>query len=199
MLPYLMKRSLYPFILLILIVTPNSFSQGFESGAFGAPVFRYTSIAGQNALIAGGRFGWVINKSIVLGGGFYGLVSNVHTGYKDIPSGQNVILGFNFGGLELEYILFPESPIHGSVDMLFAGGGAYFSVPDINIPHGNYFSQDMLVWEPSINLEFNILYWLHTDVSFSYRIITSYPANYDIRKEDLSGPSFGLVFKFGKY
>lgn len=194
-----MKRILYSFIFLIIIISPDSFPQSFESGAFGAPVIRYTSIAGQNSLILGGRFGWIINKSIVLGGGFYGLTSVVHTGYKDIPSGQNVMLGFNFGGLELEYIFFPDAAVHFSLDMLMAGGGTYYSVADLNIPHGSYFSQDLLVWEPSINLEFNLLSWFHSDVSFSYRMITSYPANYGIRKEDLAGPSFGLEFKFGKY
>ena len=197
--PYLMKRILFPAILIFLIFNSKIFSQSFESSAFGAPVFMYTSIAGQRSLIVGGRFGWIINKRIVLGGGFYGLASRVRTDYKDVPSGQNVMLGFNYGGLELEYIFFPESFIHGSVNMLLAGGGAYFSVENTNVLHGSYFSQDLLLWEPSINIEFNVMYWLHTDLTFSYRIITSYPENYGINSGDLAGPSFGLAFKFGKY
>ncbi len=194
-----MKRIFYSAFLIILLFNPKLFSQSFESSAFGAPVFKYTSIAGQNALIIGGRFGWIINKSIVLGGGFYGLASRVNTGYLDAKSGQNVMLGLNFGGLELEYIIFPESFVHGSVGMLLAGGGTYYSVENTNVPHGSYFSQDLLLWEPSINIEFNVLPWLHTDINISYRIITSYPENYNISRNDLAGTSVGLSFKFGKY
>ncbi len=194
-----MKRIIYSAILFFFLLNSKISAQGFESSAFGAPVLRYTSLAGQSAFIAGGRFGWIINKSIVLGGGLYGLISNVSTGYKDNPSGQNVMLGMNFGGLELEYIFFPESFIHGSIDMLFAGGGTYYSVQNTNVPHSSYFSQDLLLWEPSINIEINVLPWLHTDLNYSYRIITSYPANYNISTRDLEGSSIGLVLKFGKY
>ena len=194
-----MKIKICSVALLLLLITSGSSAQGFESSAFGAPVIRYTSLIGQNSIILGGKFGWVINKSIVLGGGFYGLASEVRTNYKDALSGQSLALGFNFGGLEFEYIFLPGSAVHGSIGMLFAGGGLYFSVPDKSVPHNSYFSQDLLVWEPSLNIEFNTLSWLHTDLNFSYRIISSFRENYGIAKKDLTGPSVGIIFKLGAY
>lgn len=194
-----MKIKIYSVLLFLILTAPVVLPQKIENGAFGSPVIRYTSLLNQSSVIAGGRFGWVINKSIVLGGGFYGLVNNVNAGFKDKLSGQDVIMGFNFGGLELEYIFFPQSDVHFSVDMLFAGGGLYFSVADKNIPHDSYFSQDLLVWEPSINLEINTLSWLKTDLNFSYRIISSFKENYGVRKSELTGPAFGIAFKLGSF
>ena len=194
-----MKIKIYSVLLLLILAAPFSLSQNFESGTFGSPVFKYTSILKQNSLIIGGRFGWVINKSFVLGGGFYGLTGSVRTNYIDKKSGQNVRMGFNFGGLELEYISFSGKPVHVSIDMLFAGGGLYFSVADKSVPHNSYFSQDLLVWEPSINLEINTLSWLKTDLNFSYRMITSFKGSYGITKEDLTGPAVGIAFKLGSF
>ena len=169
-------------------------------GAFGAPVIKYTSIYNQNALILGGRFGLVINESIVIGGGFYGNINGIHTDYIDTPSGQKVMLNMNYGGLEFEYILFPHSTIHGSIGILLAGGGLYFGVSDKSVPHNSYSKLDLLVYEPSVNIELNSLSWLHIDLNISYRIITSYNhAVYGIDKNDLTGSSVGLIFKFGGY
>lgn len=186
-------------ISVVLLYSPFSFSQHFESSAFGGPVLKFTTLKSQGALIAGGRAGWMINKSIVLGGGIYGLISNVKSGLFDTKSNQNVLLGMNYGGLEFEYIFLSESVVHASLDMLFAGGGVYFSVPNKNVPHTNYFSQDMLVWEPEFNLELRIAKWFNLAAGVSYRIITSYGVNYGISKDDLKGLNGVLTFKFGTY
>lgn len=183
----------------VLLYSPFSFSQHFESDAFGAPVFKFTSLKGQGALIIGGRGGWMINKSIVLGGGLYALVSNVKSGIVDPKSNQDVLMGLNYGGLEFEYIFLSEAFVHASLDMLFAGGGVTFSVPNKNIPHTNYFSQDLLVWEPEVNLELKIVKWFHLAAGVSYRIITSYGVNYGVSKDDLKGLNGVLTFKFGTY
>jgi hypothetical protein len=40
-----------------------------ESGGFGGPVLKVTSINGENAVLVGGRGGWIINHSFVLAAG----------------------------------------------------------------------------------------------------------------------------------
>jgi hypothetical protein len=186
------------FLFLGLISFPLSAQNKFD--AFGAAAVKFTSLSNQSVLILGGKFGLVINKSIILGGGFYGLINNVSANYIDAPSGQQVIMNLNYGGLELEYIFFPDSKVHGSLEILLAGGGVYFEVPDKSIPHNSYSKDNFLLYEPSVNIEFNAVTWLHIDLSFSYLIITSYDAvNYGIDKNDLNGATVGLVFKFGSY
>ncbi|MEJ2615024.1 MAG: hypothetical protein P8Z35_08700 [Ignavibacteriaceae bacterium] len=188
------------FFILILLSVSSDLSAQTTFGAFGAPVIKYSSLSNQNAIILGGRFGLVINESIVIGGGFYGNINGIHTDFIDNPSGQKVILNMNYGGLEFEYILFPHSLIHGSAGILLAGGGLYFGVPDKSVPHNSYSKYDLLVYEPSVNIEFNTLSWLHIDLNLSYRIITSYDYTaYGISKDDLTGPSVGLIFKLGSY
>ncbi len=194
-------RSFLPvlIIVVILLFQANSFGQKIESSAFGAPVFKFTTLKGQTALLIGGRGGWMINKSIVLGGGIYGLINKVKSGNIDSQTGQNVSMGFNYGGLEFEYIFLSEASIHASLDMLFAGGGVTFVASNENTSHLNYYSQDLLVWEPEANIEFKIVNWLHLAAGISYRIISSYDGYYGISKGDLSGYNGVLTFKFGTY
>jgi hypothetical protein len=196
---HFLKTSIVLLALFTICSTSPLLPQQNDGGAFGAPVIKFTSIGGQNATLVGGRFGWVIDGSIVLGGGFYGLTSKVKTNVIDPVSGQDVLLGFNCGGLELEYIFFSDSKIHASLDMFFAGGGLTYSVHDKSVAHTNYYSQDLLLWEPQANVEFEIADWFHLDAGVSYRIITSYDIVYGISKDDLKGISALLTFKFGRY
>lgn len=182
-----------------LIYCSVTSAQSFSSGAFGAASLELTSVSSQTGIITGGRFGWIINKSIVIGGGYYALLNSIHANYKDQVSGDAPLLGFNYGGLQLEYVFFPDDRFHFSIDMLLAGGGLYFSFADDKKPHDNYFSQDLLVWEPSLNLEANTTDWLHIDLNFSYRFISSFDESYGLTKDDLKGFSAGLTFKFGSY
>ena len=86
-----MKILFSTFLIIFLMNFSLIFAQNRYS-AFGAPSIKYTSLNNKCAIILGGKFGFVINKSIVLGGGFYGLINNVHTSYIDAPSGQKIIM-----------------------------------------------------------------------------------------------------------
>jgi hypothetical protein len=195
-----MRAFLSAFIIIISLLFPSAlFGQKIESSAFGAPVLKFTSLKGQSALVIGGRGGWMINKKIVLGGGFYALANNVKSGIIDPQNGQNVSMGFNYGGLELEYIFWSEASVHASLDMLLAGGGVTFVASNENTSHLNYYSQDLLVWEPEVNIEFKIVNWLHLAAGISYRIISSYNAYFGISKDSLSGLNGVFTFKFGTY
>lgn len=187
------------FLAWIIFSAKPIFAQVADGGAFGAPVIKFSSIGGQNAIITGGRFGWVIDSSIVLGGGFYSLTNKVKTGTIDQINGSDVLLGFNCGGLEFEYLFYSGSKVHFSIDMFFAGGGLTFSASDNNTKHANYFSQDLLLWEPQLNVEFDLADWLHLDTGISYRIISGYTESYGISLNDLKGISAAVTFKFGSY
>jgi hypothetical protein len=185
------------FIIFLSGISSNLSAQN-KYGAFGAPVIKYTSISNRNALILGVKFGLAINESIVIGGGFYGTIKDINI--KDKASGEKVILNMNYGGLEMEYLLFPHSLIHGSLGILLAGGGLYFGASDKSATNSSYPKLDLLLYEPSVNIEFNTLSWMHIDLNISYRIITSYDyVFYGISKDDLTGPSVGLIFKLGSY
>lgn len=187
-----------------LILSSSTNAQDVSNGAFGEASLKISNIFGQSAILTGGRFGWVIDSSIVLGGGIYALASNVNTDITDPVSGQQVMLGFNCGGIELEYIFFPGSIVHASVEMLLAGAGTTYKVSNKSVPHFGYFSQNLLLWEPQVNIEFNIVYWLHLDTGVSYRICTtpgtlSFYNTGGISLKDLEGYSVLFSLKFGSF
>jgi hypothetical protein len=173
-------------------------AQQFKGGAFGAPEIKITKLVDQSALLVGGRLGWIINKHFVLGGGFYSLVSNINTGMTDVE-GKSYYLGFSYGGLELEYVFLPDNKFNFSADMLFAGGGVSYSVKNKNAEDSYDLTQDLLVWEPSLNFELKTLSWMHVDFGLSYRFISQFDKFYNTSKSDLQGFNFLLILKFGEY
>lgn len=182
-----------------LIITNLSYAQNEGEGAFGAASLKITKMLGQNAAILGGRFGWVIDSQFVLGGGVYALVGGVNANFTDPVSREEVKLNFNYGGLQLEYIFLSQSIVHGTIDLLIAGAGTYYSIPDQSKAHTSYFTQSFTVYEPEINIEFNLTKWLHLDASGSYRIVTGFDNFQNIDANDIAGLSGALTFKLGSY
>lgn len=191
------KKVYFPLIFSFLCFSFVTKAQS-SNGAFGGPEVKFTTLKGKSAFLIGGRAGWIIDKHIVLGGGFYSLVSNVKTGIVD-AQGNPYDLGFNYGGLELEYIALTDETFNFSADMLFAGGGISFSPESSNSSDTYYESQDLLVWEPSLNFEIKTTPWMHMDLGASYRFVSQFDKSYTISKGDLESFNFLIVLKFGEY
>jgi hypothetical protein len=188
-------RILFLMIAVIFLSSP-AFSQSPENGAFGAPVFKYTRMAGQPALIMGGKGGWIINKRIVLGAGYYTLTSKINSDFTDEQYNQNLLLDFNYGGLDFEYLLFYESKYNLTISMFLGSGGLNFHLKDNSKKFSN---RNLLVWEPQLNFEMELYSWFHADMGVSYRMISAYTEVYDISMNDLRGINVLLTFKFGRY
>lgn len=181
---------------LIIFFSVSAFAQSTENGAFAGPIFEYTKLAGQSALIVGGKGGWIINKRIVLGAGYYALTSNVSSDYIDEENDQNLLLDFNYGGLEFEYLVLYESRYNLTINMLMAGGGLNFY---LNNSSKRFSGRNLLLWEPRLNFELELYKWLHVDTGISYRFISSYTELYGITQKDLQGVNILLTLKFGEY
>lgn len=183
-------------ILIIIVFIDSSFAQSLGNGAFAAPVLKFTKLIDQSSLILGVKGGWVINKKIVLGAGYYALTGRVKTSVVDNQSGQNVLMNFNYGGLEFEYLVLNDNTFNISVDMLLGGGGQNYSLENQN---KNYGTASLLVWEPQLNIEIKLYDWLHADAGISYRMISSYYKLYSVTRDDMQGINVVLTFKFGEY
>jgi hypothetical protein len=172
-----------------------------ESGGFGAPVLKYTSIYGQNTLMIGGRGGWIINHSFVIGGGGYGTVTEVDAPEGILPELGSLDLKFEYGGLELEYILNPKSLAHIGFYILIGGGSIKFSNDTGSYHEGDHTvgpDDFVFVMEPSINGELNITDWFHITAGVSYRFVTGVEQT-SLVDSDFSGVSGVLTFKFGSF
>ena len=174
-------------------------------GGFGAPVVKYTEIKGEPGLLVGGRGGWIINHTFVIGGGGYGLVNDKEANNYLVyyPWGNKPYLNFGYGGFELEYIIQSDNLMHFSVYTLVGAGGVSYrnSLWDNNEDGWNNWaspSDAFFVFEPAANFELNVIEFFRINAGVSYRFISG--VNFDnLKNSDLGGPSAVLSLKFGKF
>jgi hypothetical protein len=180
----------------------------FTSGGFGGPVIKVASIDGQTGVLFGGRGGWVINRTFVLGGGGYGYTDNMWHLYDNGPT-KDTGVTFGYGGLELEYLINSNSIVHGVVQT-HIGAGGFAVIEREQDSQGNTYDWDgrtlysvaTFVFEPSVNVEVNILSWLRLGVGAGYRFVTGIDATIGGKRYDNSTVSgfFGQgIIKFGPY
>jgi hypothetical protein len=165
-----------------------------ESGGFGGPVWRLAQLNGETAAMSGGRGGWVINHTFVLGGGGYGTDSDVKTTLLG-QGGKPLYLGMSCGGLEIEYINRSRRLVHWTVRSLFGGG-------ELRLNERNTSNETITdgfgIVDADFNAEINVVKWMRVNAGAGYRLVfgveTAGLGNSDI------GGAFGQVtLKFGKF
>jgi len=176
------------------------FSKHRGNGGYGALSFSYTEIDNKDAFLMGARGSWIIDHSFAIGLGGCGFINDVnYHGWLNNDLDNNLAGGY--GGLYLEPILAPRLPVHISFPVLLGVGGIS-NIPD----HKNWEdwvfddsnSDVYLVFEPSVELEFNMTRHMRLAGSIGYR----FTSDIDIENTDpdiLKGTNIGLVFKFGKF
>jgi hypothetical protein len=168
-----------------------------SSGGFGAPVIKYTQIYGEPALLVGGRGGWIIDHTFVLGGGGYGLVNEIGTDFN--VYGHPAYIHFGYGGLELEYIIQSDEIVHFSIYSLIGAGGVNLSNDfDEDWDGDEYGSDSFFILEPAVNVEINVVSFFRINAGVSHRFISGVNY-YQISNSDFDGFSGVLALKFGKF
>ncbi|MGD1044852.1 MAG: hypothetical protein ABR936_05935 [Bacteroidota bacterium] len=188
--------------LLVIVFTFSALAQEatlingeIESGGFGGPVLKVTSINGENAVMVGGRGGWIINHSFVLGGGGYGLVTDVKAKVTD---SIHKYIEMGYGGVELEYIPSSNDLLHLSVGLLVGAGGIGYKREDDDMFNASHRNNSFFVLEPSVNANLNVTHSFRIAAGVSYRYVSGLKSIVSTNA-DLSGPSAILIFKFGKF
>jgi hypothetical protein len=109
-----MKKNLLIFIFLVLVIPFSAFAEektivgdGVDHGGYGGPVLKFMSLGGDLGVIVGGRGGWIINHTFVIGGGYYGLANNITIDGNDLQ--------MEYGGFELEYMWRSDSVLHFTI------------------------------------------------------------------------------------
>ncbi len=168
-----------------------------SNGGFGGPVIKYTQIKNEPAVLVGGRGGWIINHTFIIGGGGYGLANQIESDY--ITDYSKPYIDFGYGGFELEYIIQSDQLVHFSIYTLIGAGGVNYRADSHNSwEDWNYSSDEFFVLEPALNVEVNIASFFRINAGASYRYISG--VNYDnLKNEDFSGFSGVLTLKFGSF
>ena len=169
-------------------------------GGYGAFSMGYSNINGSGAMLWGLKGAWVIDHHIALGMAGYGFVNNLGNNNNLL----DLYLGGGYGGFYFEPIIAPNSPVHVSFPILIGGGGvAAFSADYWDIGYDDYFYDIFFVFEPGVEVEFNLASFFKLAVGTSYRftngVILNYPLNGGISENALNAFNFYVIFKFGKF
>ncbi len=200
-----MKKVLMLVLLLALALPGQAGAQetllgeDFHSGGYGGPGVRIGTLNGDLAVQMGGQGGWVIGKTLVIGGAGYGVVTEHEFTFNSVTYAMD----FGYGGLLLEYLHKSDQVFHGYLALIIGGGGP--SLRDTSQPSGsdNVDDDAVLVLEPSLHLEINMTPSMRVGLGAGYRIVSglksSWETDYGLTSADLGGPFASLTFRFGKY
>lgn len=203
-----MKPILKPLLLLTLLLLPASLaaqeetllgSGDIDNGGYGGPVVKVTMINNEFAVLVGGRGGWIINHTFVIGGAGYGLVNKIKSRIVG-PFGERYV-EFAYGGLDLEYIIDSDRLLHASIHALTGAGTVKYR----GEWNDNYWSPDLaneddavFVFEPGFNLDLNVIQWFRLSAGVSYRYVRGATSGVASNK-DLTGFAGGLTLRFGDF
>jgi hypothetical protein len=170
-------------------------------GGYCAFTAGYSVIDEKQAVLFGGRFAWIASHSIGFGMGATGFINEFH--YE--PSiDREVFLAGGYGGLYVEPILMPRSPVHLSFPVLFGAGGISYVSKESDL-NNNLIedSEAFLIIEPAAELELNLTRFFRFAIGASYRFPTSFDVGLSgtptASTESIKGMSFMVTFKFGKF
>lgn len=189
-------------IILIIIITVPAFAQPhylisgkIENSGFGGPVIKTNTFNNELGVMVGGRGGWIINHRLIIGGGGYGLVTELDYEYIIPDSILNMTIGY--GGFEMEYIFNPDNLVNYSVYAMIGGGEVRLSLDELNTTtQGN--SDKFFAFEPACYVTVNVTEWLRISAGASY-LITSGIDELGLTDDDIGGLSGSLTFRFGKF
>jgi len=178
------------------------FNRNRSNGGYGAFWIGYSIIDNKNALQFGGRGSWVIQHSFAIGFGGTGFINEYH---YDAVLERDVFLTGGYGGVYLEPILLPQSPVHLAFPVLLGVGGVSFvSYNDVDWD-SNYVEdyEGFMIIEPSAELELNIARFMRIGFGVSYR----YPLPFNLAdssggaadSKEIQGLTYNLSFKFGSF
>jgi hypothetical protein len=195
--------SIFSIIFIIVIPTmaqeQTLISGDIESGGFGGPVLKATVFNDELGLMVGGRGGWIINHAFVIGGGGYGLTTNIDAPIFDY------YLNVGYGGGIVEYIVLSDKLIHLSVNTLIGGGGVDYRDSNWNDfdwdwddNRGRHDADSFFVMEPGVDLMLNVSPVFRIGMGISYRYIYGIDLR-GLSDSNMSGLSATFTFKFGKF
>jgi len=174
-------------------------SGDITSGGYGGPVLTYSRIQGRDAVFFGGRGGWLVNHRFVFGAGGFALVTRMPPPEGAPATVEDLRTEFGYGGLWLEYILFPDKIVHASFGTLLGGGAvAYSRIRRTDRQDRQVESDVVFAIEPVVSAELNLTRFFRLGAGVGYRHVGSVDLT-GMRQEDLSGFTGSVMLKFGKF
>ncbi|WP_319482558.1 hypothetical protein [uncultured Draconibacterium sp.] len=181
------------------------FSNQKSNGGYGAFSVGYTQIDGRDAMVAGARGAFIFDHSFAIGLAGYGFVNDMeYHNYQANPEDRFFLAG-GYGGVFFEPIVGGTKPVHVSFPIVVGMGGVslvehtgWDRNSDYYHDYQEYDTDLYFVFEPGVELEFNLTRFFRMAAYGSYRL-TSDIKLYDTNPDVLRGFNVGMTFKFGKF
>lgn len=195
------------------LFTKSSSGNKISHGGYGSFSVGYSQVDKKDALQIGGRAAWIANHRFALGLAGYGFFNSIQKNYDEDPA--NYFLTGGYGGIFFEPIFMPNKPVHISVPIILGVGGVSAAqskewTSSYHNDRVNYYDTDAyLVFEPGIDIEFNIVKFFRVALGASYRLTNGVNLKYEyldddfntktiiIDKNALNSFTFNVGFKFG--
>jgi hypothetical protein len=148
-------------------------------GWFIAPTGGYTRFDSYDVGLAGIQAGMIINHHFTIGLAGYAVANSDYLTFNNFVDTTDARLEGGYGGLLLEYTLFPKSVVHVSFPLIIGGGSmGYYTANEQdewdgedweNCDHRQVDQDPFFVVIPGVNAEVNILKFMRLGVGVSYR------------------------------
>ncbi len=180
-----------------LLGNRNSISHG----GYGALTIGYTAIDGKDAFLVGAKGGWMVDHRITIGLAGTSFVNDIYLPGYYYDEKTNLVGGY--GGLLIEPVVAPFSPVHIAFPVIIGAGG----IAQVNYSwweHDHYYepkvwdSDAFFVIEPGFEIEANIVHFMRLAFGVSYRHTSKIRMN-EAKPDVMRGLSAGISFKFGKF
>jgi len=147
----------------------------------------------------GGRLGWIINHGLTIGFAGQGFINNVDTDYNTLDDPD---LTGGYGGILIEPIVKPMSPVHVSFPVILGAGGIHKGGYDYG---DNYWEDEwksntdaFFIARPGVELEANVARFMRIAVGGYYRWAVDVDLE-DYDSDVLNGFSGGISLKIGLF
>lgn len=167
----------------------------------------YTQVDGRDAWLAGLSVGMIVNHNFSIGLAGNALTNRNDLYFEHVTDTAGGYLEGGYGGLLLEYTLFPKSVVHVTFPVLIGAGETSFisdensydwDEDDWDHCNRNLDTDSFFVIEPGVRAEVNILKFMRLNAGVSYR----YTSGFDMIRtsSDMMNNFTATVgLKFGKF
>lgn len=167
----------------------------------------YTQLKGHDTWMGGIAAGWIINHNFTIGISGMGFADGRNLYFDNIQDTLGGFLEGGYGGLLIEYTLFPKSAVHVTFPVTIGGGNLTLTSKDRvkewddnkwEWNHKVLAEDAFFVVEPGIRVELNVVKWLRLNAGLAYRYVPDLNMK-EISPNLLNNLTATVGLKFGKF
>lgn len=184
----------------------------------GGPIVEFSSVGNNELGVSVGGGGAVLVNNLFFGGYGIGLATYHYSDLKtfDPVSGiwkdhSSERINFGHGGFWLGGLINPADAVHFAVSTRVGWGSLSLYDEQYMGQHYNYFTDNVFVLNPQVEVEMNMARWLKINVGVGYRLVTGANKTYDyyndngnfvetrkyFNSKDYCSPEASISFIFG--